>query len=413
MRILFLSSWLPYPLRTGCSVTNYNAIKQLAKHHEISLLSFIDSQEDLQYVPKMAELCHHVTCVLRKRASMPRLRHGLALLSPTPRSIAVRRSLEMIAAVKQETGRKKFDCAVADGTNTIEYMLQVKGFPKILYHHNVDSALAKRQCILESSPHRRLRLWLTWLKGAAYEKRVSRRADAHVVVSEVDRDELLSLVPRAEQIEVVGNGVDIDAFRADGIERRPNTLIFTGLLKYGANLDGLRYFQQEILPVVKRQWHEVAFRVTGDFSGLPIDDLRADNSIVFTGYLDDIKPEIASSWISIAPIRVGSGTRLKILEALALGTPVVSTTVGAEGLNVQHERDILIADNPQDFARQILRLRDDHRLWQHLSENGRRVVEEQYDWKVLGRKLEEFMLRVSAGFSHAERDHTSSRADRR
>jgi glycosyltransferase involved in cell wall biosynthesis len=313
----------------------------------------------------------------------------------------------MFEAVTRKTVEKKFDCAIADATSTIEYVLRTGGFPKILYHHNVDSVLARRQCMQESSSWRRFRSRLTWRKSAAYERRVNRLADAHIMVSEVDKAELLALVPDIDRMEVVGNGVDMDSFRVHGVTRQRNSIIFTGLPIYGANMNGLRWFQKEIFRTVKQKWDDVILRVTGDLSAQNVDDLQADGSIIFTGYLDDVKPAVASSWISIAPIRVGSGTRLKILEAMALGTPVVSTSVGAEGLDVEHERDILIADDPPDFARQILRLRRDGQLWQRLSENGRRLIEERYDWKVLGRKLESFLLRVCAEFSQAERSRNS------
>jgi len=171
-------------------------------------------------------------------------------------------------------------------------------------------------------------------------------------------------------------------------------MIFTGLPKYGANIDGLRYFRREIFPIVKQRWHSVILRVTGDFSGQNVDDLQSDGNIIFTGYLDDIKPAIASSWVSIVPIRMGSGTRLKILEAMALGTPVVSTIIGAEGLDVTHDRDILVADGATDFAEQILRLRNDMQLWNRLSENGKRLVRDKYDWNTLGERLDRFVYEV-------------------
>jgi len=162
MTILFLSSWLPYPLRTGSCVTNYNVIKQLAKQHEISLLSFIDSEDELRYVPAMTALCADVTCILREKPRVPWVRYKLGLLSPTPRSILLARSGEMFEAVQRKTAEKEFDCAIADTTATFEYLRCTDGFPKILFHHNVDSVLAKRERMLESSRLRRVRLWLTW-----------------------------------------------------------------------------------------------------------------------------------------------------------------------------------------------------------------------------------------------------------
>ena len=397
MNILYLSWWLPYPLRTGLCVTNYNVIRQLAVNHEVSLVSFIDSKDELRYVPEMAKLCTDVTCVLRERKSMLPLRHVLGLLSPAPRSILLARSREMREAVAHQLEQKRFDCAIADATTTLEYALNVKGFPKVLFHHNVDSVVIKRDYQMQKSPPKRFRRWLTWRKAAVYERRVSRQADAHVMVSPIDRDELLALAPDLGPVEVVGNGVDMDSFQVYGVQRDRNSIVFASLLRYVPNRDGLRRFCREIFPEIRRGWENAVLRVTGHFAGMGVEDLQTDPHVEFTGYLDDVKPTIASSWVSIAPIHVGSGTRLKILEAMALGTPVVSTTVGAEGLDVEHERDILIADAPSDFAKQILRLHNDERLWAKLSENGRRLIKEKYDWKVLGKKFEAFLHQVCDG----------------
>lgn len=401
MNILFLSSWLPYPLRTGSSVTNYNVIKELSRRHDISLLSFIDSEDELKYVPTMAELCTSVACVLRERKSMAPLKKVVSLLSKTPRSVVMERSPEMYEAVSREIERRKIDCAVADTTATIEYVLGASRFPRIVFHHNVDSVIAKRGYLLQSGAPKRFRWWLTWRKAAAYETRVNRLVEGHIMVSEVDKDELLTLIPDIGQIEVIGNGVDIESFRVSDAERQRNSIIFTGLPKYGANLDGLRYFHREVLPIVKKGWQDVVLNVTGDFSGQSVDDLQKGDGVILTGYLDDVKPAIASSWISVVPIRLGSGTRFKILEAMALGTPVVSTTVGAEGLEVTHEKNILIADEPSDFAKQVLRLREDLDLWETLSKNGRRLVEDKYDSRLLARRFESFLCRARDEFSQA------------
>jgi len=402
VNILFFTSWFPYPLRTGSSVTNYNVIKELSRRHDISLLSFIDSKDELKYVPTMAKLCKSVACVLREQKSMAPLKRVLSLLSKTPRSVVMARSPEMYEAVSREIERKKVDCAIADTTATIEYVLHARRFPRIVFHHNVDSAIAKRGYLLQSGAAKRLRWWLTWRKAAGYERQINRLVEGHIMVSDVDRDELLALIPDIGQIEVVGNGVDIESFRVPDVGRQRDSIIFTGLPKYCANLDGLRYFHREVLPIIKKDWRDVILNVTGDFSGQKVNNLKADDGVVLTGYLDNIKLAIASSWVSVVPIRLGSGTRLKILEAMALGTPVVSTTVGAEGLAVTHEKDILIADEPADFAAQVLRLREDLGLWRTLSSNGRRLVEDKYDSRLLARKFEDFLYRVRDEFSRAD-----------
>ena len=180
MNILYLSWWLPYPLRTGSCVTNYNTIKQLAANHEVSLVSFIDSEDELQYVPEMTKWCTDVTCVLREPKSMVPLKRALGLLSPAPRSILLARSREMRDAVVHKLEQKRFDCAIADGTTTLEYALDAEGFPKVLFHHNVDSVVMKRAHETQTSRAKRFRRWLTWRKAALVERHVSQPAEVSV-----------------------------------------------------------------------------------------------------------------------------------------------------------------------------------------------------------------------------------------
>ena len=211
--------------------------------------------------------------------------------------------------------------------------------------------------------------------------------NGHSVVSDVDRQRLLRMVPDAKFVEVVPNGVDLSSFTVNANSKNPYVIIFTGYLKYGANMEGLRHFKNEIFPLIRKMIPDAKLRVTGDTSEADLRDLQTDRNIEFTGYLNDIRPAIASSSVSIAPLKVGGGTRLKILEAMALGTPVVSTTVGAEGIECKDGKDIFIADEPKEFARKVVLLMQNRELAFQIARNARRLVEQKYGWKSIAEKM--------------------------
>ncbi|MGD8807776.1 MAG: glycosyltransferase family 4 protein, partial [Chloroflexota bacterium] len=166
---------------------------------------------------------------------------------------------------------------------------------------------------------------------------------------------------------------------------------------YQANYDAVRYFLAEIYPLIRTARPETTFKVTGSANGALLDGLALDESVKLTGFVKDIRPEVAGAAVCVIPLREGGGTRLKILEALALGTPVVSTSKGAEGLAVESGKHLLIADDPGHFARETLRLLGDAGLRRALAENGRRLVEAAYDWRRIGREYTALLERLTPG----------------
>jgi glycosyltransferase involved in cell wall biosynthesis len=201
---------------------------------------------------------------------------------------------------------------------------------------------------------------------------------------------------------VVPNGVDLDRYKDDFGAPEPGTLVFPGALTYGANFDAMAFFLNQVFPLVKARWPEVILRITGRANGVPVDRLPLDERVILTGYLDDVRPTVAQSWACVVPLRIGGGTRLKILEAMALGTPVVSTSKGAEGLEITPGEDILIADEPTEFADAVLRLLDDPVLRTELAANGQRLVREQYGWEQIGKKLSQLLHQVVRKHRHQE-----------
>jgi glycosyltransferase involved in cell wall biosynthesis len=235
---------------------------------------------------------------------------------------------------------------------------------------------------------------LTWLKLSRYLSRLLRSFQGVTVVSQRERELSARLLPEHAQVAVVPNGVDLEANSGDFGIPEPDTLIYSGALTYVANLDAMEFFLGDIMPLIQARRPGVTIKITGRYDGVPIERLPMRSGVMLTGYLDDVRPAIAQSWVCVVPLRIGGGTRLKILEAMALGTPVVSTSKGAEGLEVTAGQDILIADGPSAFADAVLRLLDDPQLRNRLADAGRQLVQVRYGWDRSADQLEQLLLAV-------------------
>jgi glycosyltransferase involved in cell wall biosynthesis len=225
-----------------------------------------------------------------------------------------------------------------------------------------------------------LRYGLTWGKHRRYLVSLLRNFRTCTVVSERERQLLVQAVPGYRATEVIPNCVDLASYAGIQEEPQPNTCIFTGSFTYFPNYEAMLWFLREVYPHIQAQVPEVHLSITGNHAGLP---LPPATGVTLTGFVDDVRPLIARSWASIVPLHTGGGTRLKILEAMALKTPVVATTKGAEGLDVQPGKHLMIADTPQDLAHSIVRLFKEPELHRQIAENAYRLVSEKYHWEAI------------------------------
>ncbi len=199
----------------------------------------------------------------------------------------------------------------------------------------------------------------------------------------------------ADQVRLIPNGVDCEHCLAPNERYEPNTLIYPGSVTYSANLDAMRYFMRAILPRVRAKEPRVRLRITGHAEQVAINELSVDNAVSFTGYVQDVRSLIRASAVCIVPLRVGGGTRLKILEAMMLGTPVVSTRKGAEGLEVREGEHLLLADTAAEFAEATLQLLHDGALHGRIARAAQEYVCAVYDWKKIGARLNQVLLETN------------------
>jgi glycosyltransferase involved in cell wall biosynthesis len=231
-----------------------------------------------------------------------------------------------------------------------------------------------------------------------FEGRALRRFDGLLAVSEADRETFARLYPgiNLDALHVVRTGVDTQFFTPASGPESGIELVFTGSMDWLPNEDGMLWFCREVLPLIRREVPDVTLSIVGRSPTPAVRQLAREPGVRVTGRVDDVRQYIQDAALFVVPLRIGGGTRLKIFEAMAMGKAVVSTTVGAEGLPVTHDRDILLADDPASFARAVIRLLHDGDERRQLASAGRRLVEEHFDWSAVARDLEHALVRVAA-----------------
>jgi sugar transferase (PEP-CTERM/EpsH1 system associated) len=384
MRILLLSTWFPYPPDNGSRIRAYNLLKHVAARHAVHLVSFTrDHEADGR--GEIRAMCASVETVPWIEFVPTRWRALLGYFSVAPRSVVDTYSRTMDRHVKCRLLENSFGIVVALQSPAARYVPPRLTVPALL--DEIEIGVLRDAAVRETRWLAYIRAQLRYAKLKRYLGNLLGRFRVCTVVSQPEAQWLREAVPHYDSVYVVPNGVDTDHYRPSDNAPQPDTLIYSGALTYSANYDAVAYFLGDIMPRIQAEVPEVQFRVTGSTRGVALERLPRRPGVVFTGYVEDIRPVVAGSWALVVPLRVGGGTRLKILEAMALGTPVISTTKGAEGLDVRHEENILIADSPHDFAAQTVRLLRDPALRRRLAENGRRLVEQKYSWAEIGRQF--------------------------
>jgi glycosyltransferase involved in cell wall biosynthesis len=392
MRILFISRWFPYPPDNGSKIRVFNLIKALSGRHEIVLLSFAGEAVSPARLAALEPYCSCVHAVPYREFNPTRLRAVLGFLSTHPRSVLDTYSEEMQTLVGQVGADRSFDVVVASQIESVPYALLLNDVPRVF--EELELAVIRDQFTRQRAWTRRMRYGLTWWKQRRYVLHLLRQVDGCTVVSDPERALLQRVAPGFQRLAVIPNGVGVQEYAGNWGAPITDALIFPGALTYEANFDAMDFFLRAVFPLIQAQRPSTTLRITGRTDGVPLHRLPLNGGVILTGYLTDVRPAVAQSQVCVVPLLAGGGTRLKILEAMALGTPVVSTSKGAEGLEAIPGKDILVADDPAGFAGTVLRLLGDESLRTKLAANGRKLVRERYEWDHIGKELERFLYQV-------------------
>lgn len=378
MKILFLSAWYPYPPSNGSKLRIYNLIRGLSEHnHEVTLISFTDeANPDTSGLDSLCEAVYPIPWVEGQLSATQR---KLALFSSTPQSFLDTYSQQMVDTINKVIAANRFDVAVASQIKAATYGRFLQGIPAIF--EEIELGVMYEQYSAAESLKRKMRYGMTWAKHRTYMRQVLNDFKVCTVVSGEEKVFVEERIDRPDvECAVIPNGVDVDQYLPFHGQAKPNRLIYTGSFGFSANYDAMVWFVGDVLPLIQEEFPNVSLTITGDHKNLPLPENKA---VTLAGFVDDIRPLVAQSAISLAPLLTGGGTRLKILEAMALKTPVVATSKGAQGLDATSGTHCLIADSPSQFAAAVVQLLNDHNLANTLVENAHTLVRSTYDWKVI------------------------------
>jgi polysaccharide biosynthesis protein PslH len=389
MKILFLSRWFPFPADNGSRLRIFNIIKILAKEHKVDLISFTSEPVSEERVKGLSPYCQKVEAVIYKDFDPMSPKSRLGYFSRWPRYIVDTYRREFKESVVSACLKTKYDLVVASQVDMTPYTQDIAGVKVLL--DEMELAIHHEARFKPGSQLHKLKANLTWWKHSRYVAEVLERTDGISVVSEGERRLVAQLNKAVCRVEMIPNGVDMNYYQGDWGNPEPDTMIYAGALTYTANLDAMQYFIAEILPLIKEKRPKAKLLITGKVTDQIRSSLPMEANVEFTGYLEDVRPKIGTAWLSVIPLRIGGGTRLKILESLSMGTPVVSTSKGAEGLDLKPGRDILIQDTPGEFALEVIKVLEHEELRARLGAAGKQTVGSLYNWKLIGDRLLKFI----------------------
>jgi glycosyltransferase involved in cell wall biosynthesis len=321
------------------------------------------------------------------------------VVRPLPYAVGKYRSLELRQRLETLLATGRFDLVVCDFLAPIANVPRSLPCPSVLFTHNVEAEIWRRHAETARSPLRKALLATQWRRMVSLERDAVRRFDLVLAVSDTDRRTLLQAYgPLRQPVHVVPTGVDAAYFAEVTAVVRPRHLVFTGSMDWLPNEDGMLYFVRDILPLIRHEEPSATLSIVGRAPTPAVVKLGSEYGIEVTGRVDDVRPHMAQAAVYIVPLRIGGGTRLKIFEAMAMGKPVVSTTIGAEGLPVTSGSDVLVADSPSAFAHAVVRLFRSEGERTRIGQAARRLVAEQYDWSAVFGHLEQ-ALEAAAGRS--------------
>lgn len=385
MKILHILPYCPVPPNFGGALRIFNLMKQMLRWHDVNVI-YMGSEERIpQLRSAMDDRIGHVRVIPRHWARrMKRVGQLYALLGPHSYWAMQGQTRIFRRTIRQELETGGYDIMQSEFPQMALYD-PGPGIVKIMDSHNVEYDTFRRMMQKSNGIFRKLHYYDQYRKMYHEEAKACRLQDAVIVTSERDRkifDEDVPSVPKF----IIPNGVDSTYFHANGQDPEPKSLVFTGSMRYIPNSDGALHFIDNIWPLIERAVPDVKLYIVGD-GPPPALQRKQSGRIIVTGFVDDVRPYVWRSSVSIVPLRMGGGSRLKIVESLSMKTPVVSTTIGAEGLDVRHGESALIADDPESFAGAVLSLLKDTALRRKLSTNGSELVRTTYDWSIIGDRL--------------------------
>jgi sugar transferase (PEP-CTERM/EpsH1 system associated) len=398
MRILFLSQRVPYPPNRGDKIPTYHYIRHLAREHEVTVACLADGPDDLPNAEGLRPFVHAVEAVPRSRTGS-RLRALAALAGARPLTLAYFDEPELRRRVRGLVGAGRFDLAVVFSSGMATYVEEFHDLPRVIQFADLDSQKWELYARCSAPP----KSWVYRTEARRmlrYERSIAARFSHSLVCAPRELQDFRRLIPGVP-VRCIANGVDLDYFRPGRAGKVPNSLVFTGVMNYFPNADAAVWFCREVLPLVRAEVPDVTVTLCGAAPDRRVRALGRVPGVTVTGAVPDVRPDLHRASVGVVPLRIARGIQNKLLEAMAVGLPVVATTPARAGIEAQDGRDLLVADVPADFAAAVVRLFRDRGLRAEVGAAARAAVESNYRWSSTLTQLDEVLSVVAGVGRHA------------
>ena len=402
MKILYLSHRFPYPPSKGEKIRTFNQIRQLASKHTVHLCSFADDPGEIAQTINLEEYCASVDVVRRNNVATMVLGPA-AILRNKPLSVQLFYRKAFAELVRRKFATERFDCIIVSCSSMAQYVVSSSGIPKIIDFIDVDSEKWRLY-----AKHRAFPLSFIYCREAdqlaTYEENITALFDHSILCSTQEAETLRNRV-KERPVSVIANGVDLEYFSPSPISAQLNerTVVFTGAMDYFPNIDAVQFFCREIFPAVRSELPSTQFYIVGRNPARQVRQLGKQTNVFVTGTVPDVRPYLARANVSVAPFRVARGVQNKVLEAMAMGVPVVGTTEASKGIAATEQDGIRIADDPASFARHMISfLQADAESRCSFAARARSYVERHHRWEDQGARLERLLEDVV--WQHRQKD---------
>ena len=393
MRILFLAQRVPYPPDRGDKITTYHEIRHLGRTHEVVVACLADGPDDLQHVDALRPLAAAIDAVALSHAGAHR-RALAALMTGAPLTVAYFNQPQLHARVRARLQQQRFDAVLVYGSGMAQFVENVDHIPRIMQFADLDSQKWRQFARWSRPPSR----WLYRLEARRllrYERRLAARFEHSVVCTTAERKDFERLIP-GRPVTCVGNGIDLEYFAPRHMAKQPNSIVFTGIMDYLPNADAAVWFCRDVLPLIRARIPTATVTICGARPAPAVETLRQIPSVTVTGRVPDVRPFLRAASVAVVPLRMARGVQNKLLEAMAMGLPVVATSCAFNGVEAQPGVHALVADESEAFAAAVVRLLANDALRTQLSQAARACMERNYRWETQLARLDA-ILAVETG----------------
>ncbi len=403
-RILWMTAYLPHLGKHAGAGRMFQLLKRISQDYRVTLLSFLETDDEREFLPEVEALCEHVVAMRRS----PPPRWQLFPYEPFDEFLTP----EMEEGLQDCLEKREYALIQFEYTQMAAYADKSLRVPVLLTKHEVDFAACARRAVIEARVWSKVRWFYNYLQVLDREVKLQRRVDAAICMTDPDARVLRRFCPSVP-VEVINTGVDLEYFSPPAAPASAPRLVFVGAFQHLPNVDAMTWFSGRVLPLIRTRVPGVEMLVVGSKPGPEISALADLPGVKVTGFVSDIRPWMASSSVYVVPLRLGVGIRGKILEAWGMAMPVVATPVACAGLRVEPGENILLADSPEEFAGQVIALLEDPALRARLGGKGRRTAEEHYSWEASAQKLDSLYRRFLCKYDLSKGNNQNTGTQRR